>query len=257
MILPFCAVMSPVTKEKRQPKTEAIDCSDALLIYKWTSRLAFLKKATSFLEAHIPVQSAIPTDELRRKEALAVPFPAVREAILNAVAHRDYAAPDGGIIVSVYADRVEIWNSGLLPEGISPSDLKTMSVSRPHNPDMAHVLLIRGYMERVGSGIQRILAAFKQAKLPEPEWKEMGGGIAVILRWQKSGVEINERQKRLLETLRPGEATNMTKYRKEFAKDVKERQARTDLKELVDLGYLWVRGKGRSTEYVRAERELP
>ncbi|MCK4485525.1 MAG: putative DNA binding domain-containing protein [Desulfobacterales bacterium] len=216
-----------------------------------------LKKATSFLEAHIPVQSAIPTDELRRKEAPAVPFPAVREALLNAVAHRDYAAPDGGIIVSVYADRVEIWNSGLLPEGISPSDLKTMSVSRPHNPDMAHVLLIRGYMERVGSGIQRILAAFKQAKLPEPEWKEMGGGIAVILRWQKSGVEINERQKRLLETLRPGEATNMAKYRKEFAKDVKERQARTDLKELVDLGYLWVRGKGRSTEYVRAERELP
>lgn len=216
-----------------------------------------LKKATSFLEAHIPVQSAIPTGELRRKEAPAVPFPAVREALLNAVAHRDYAAPDGGISVSVYADRVEIWNSGLLPEGISPSDLKTMSVSRPHNPDMAHVLLIRGYMERVGSGIQRILAAFKQAKLPEPEWKEMGEGIAVILRWQKSGVEINERQKRLLETLRPGEATNMAKYRKEFAKDVKERQARTDLKELVDLGYLWVRGKGRSTEYVRAERELP
>lgn len=105
-----------------------------------------LKKATVFLEAHVPVQSEIPTDRLHRKEAPAIPFPAVREALLNAVAHRDYASPDGGIIISIYTDRVEIWNSGSLPKGISPSDLKTMSVSRPHNPDMAHVLLIRGYM---------------------------------------------------------------------------------------------------------------
>lgn len=215
-----------------------------------------LKKASSFLEAHIPVQSAIPKHELRREEAPAVPFPAVREVLLNALAHRDYAAPDGGIIMSVYADRLEIWNSGSLPEGISPSDLKTMTVSRPHNPDMAHILLIRGYMERVGSGIQRILTAFRQAKLPEPEWKEMTGGITVVLRWQKLGLEINERQRRLLETLKPGEAINMGKYMKGFAKDVKERQARTDLRELVDLGYLRMRGKGRLTEYVRVQREL-
>jgi predicted HTH transcriptional regulator len=69
-------------------------------------------------------------------------------------------------------------------------------------------------------------------------------------------LEINERQRRLLKTLRPGEATNMTKFRNVFAKEVKERQARMDLKELVDLGYLRARGKGRSTEYVRTEREL-
>jgi predicted HTH transcriptional regulator len=121
---------------------------------------------------------------------------------------------------------------------------------------MAHVFLLRGYIERVGSGIQRILTAFKQAKLPEPEWNEMGGGITVVLRWQKVSLEINERQRSLLKTIRPGEATNMTKYRKEFAKEVKERQTRTDLRELVDLGYLRVRGKGRATEYVRAEREF-
>ncbi|MDY6990688.1 MAG: putative DNA binding domain-containing protein [Thermodesulfobacteriota bacterium] len=215
-----------------------------------------LGKAISFLEAHIPVQSAIPTDELRRKEKPAIPFPAVREALLNALVHRDYAAPDGGVIVSVYADRLEIWNAGSLPDGISPSSLKTITVSRPHNPDMAHVFLLRGYIERVGSGIQRILTAFKQAKLPEPEWKEMGGGITVVLRWQKVSLEINERQRRLLKTLRPGEATNVTTYRNEFGKEIKDRQARKDLKELVDLGYLRIRGKGRSTEYVRAEREL-
>ena len=216
-----------------------------------------LKRATSFLEAHVPVQSAIPTDRLRRKEAPAVPFPAVREALLNAVAHRDYAAPDGGITISVYADRMEIWNSGSLPEGISPSDLKTMSVSRPHNPDMAHVLLIRGYMERVGSGIQRILAAFKLEELPEPEWKEMGRGILVVLRWRKPQVEINERQRTLLKALSPSETVNIAKYRKDYAKEVKERQARSDLRGLVYLGYLQVRGRGRSTEYVRTELDLP
>ena len=93
-------------------------------------------------------------------------------------------------------------------------------------------------------------------KKAKAEWKEMGGGIMVVLRWQKVSLEINERQLRLLKTLRPGEATNMTKYRNEFAKEIKERQARMDLKGLVDLGYLRVRGKGRSTEYVRGEREL-
>ncbi len=84
----------------------------------------------------------------------------------------------------------------------------------------------------------------------------MSGGITVVLRWQKVSLEINERQRKLLKALIPGEATNMTKYRKEFAKEVKERQARTDLKELVGLAYLRVQGKGRSTEYVRTEREV-
>jgi len=216
-----------------------------------------LKKVTSFLQAHVPVQSTIPTDRLHRKETPVVPFPAVREVLVNAVAHRDYAAPDGGIIISVYVDRMEIWNSGSLPEGISPTDLKTMSVSRPHNPDIAHVLLIRGYMERVGSGIQRILAAFKLVELPEPDWKEVGGGILAVLRWQKPQVEINERQRKLLEVLGPGETVNVVSYRKEYAKDVKERQARSDLRELVKLGYLEVRGRGRSTEYVRTKLVLP
>ena len=213
-----------------------------------------LKKAYSFLEANIPVQSAI--KGLYRSDMPAIPSPAVREVILNAVAHRDYAAPNGGIIVSVYSDRVEIWNSGSLPEGISLVDLKTMSISRPNNPDIAHVLLLRGYMERVGSGIQRILTAFKQAKLPEPEWKEIGGGISVVLRWQKPKMEFNQRQRSLLRTLRPGDTINIFEYKTEFAKDIKERQARMDLRKLVDVGYLRMRGRGRSTRYIRTEREL-
>ena len=111
-------------------------------------------------------------------------------------------------------------------------------------------------MERVGSGIQRILAAFRLEELPEPEWKETGGGIMVVLRWLKPQVEINERQRRLLEVLGSGKTVNIAKYMKEYAKDVKERQARSDLRELVDLGYLQVRGRGRSTEYVRTELVL-
>ncbi len=86
--------------------------------------------------------------------------------------------------------------------------------------------------------------------------KEMGGGITVILRWLKASLDINEQQRRLLKNLSLGEAIKMAKYRKEFAEEVKERQARMDLKELVDLGFLKVRGKGRSTEYVRAERDF-
>lgn len=78
----------------------------------------------------------------------------------------------------------------------------------------------------------------------------------MILRWQKAKLEINERQRILLDSLKSGETTNIAAYSKEFANSVKERQARMDLKELVDLGYLRVRGKGRSTEYVRTQKKM-
>lgn len=85
----------------------------------------------------------------------------------------------------------------------------------------------------------------------------MAGGILVLLRWRQLLVEINERQRSLLKALSPGQTVKLANYRKDYAADVKERQARSDLRELVDLGYLQVRGRGRLTEYVRSELDLP
>jgi ATP-dependent DNA helicase RecG len=209
-----------------------------------------LKQAKVFVDSHVPIESSIPTAGLRRREGPAVPSKAVREALLNAVAHRDYAASDGGITVSIYSDRIEVWNSAVLPEGMSATDLPSIRVSRPHNPAIAHVLLICGYMERVGSGIQRILSAFRDAKLPRPEWHELGGGLNLSMRWKSRTDELNERQRRMAEKLAVGDTITLSEYRERYAKEIGERQARTDLRGLVDLGYLRIAGRGRATRYL-------
>jgi len=82
----------------------------------------------------------------RRDESLYPPF-AIREGLLNAYVHRNYSSFSGGIFVSIYPDRPEITNSGTFPEGFTPEKLSTVHISVLRNPDIAHVLYLRGFME--------------------------------------------------------------------------------------------------------------
>jgi ATP-dependent DNA helicase RecG len=90
---------------------------------------------------------------------------------VNAFAHRDYADFAGGIAVHVYPNRLEIWNSGPLPEGITPATLAHGHLSVLRNPDIAHVLYLRGRMEKIGRGSLLILRLCQEAGLPEPKWE--------------------------------------------------------------------------------------
>ena len=180
---------------------------------------------------------------------------------MNALVHRDYAAYSGGLSVALYPNRLEVWNSGALPEGMSPADLKTARVSRPHNPDIAHVFFLRGLVERWGIGTRRIVEECRAAGLPDPRWEEVGGGVrlSLFLRHAESAVldEINPRMAALLETSSPGEHFTSADYAKRFARDVTDRSARADLNRLVELGFLDREGQGRTTRYLRTEVELP
>jgi ATP-dependent DNA helicase RecG len=98
------------------------------------------------------------------------PAEAVREALVNAFAHRDYSSPSGGITVGVFPDRLEIWNSGGLPEGVTVEKLAQGQLSVLRNPDIAHVLYLRGLMERLGRGSVLILNACQKHGLPKPVW---------------------------------------------------------------------------------------
>ena len=121
---------------------------------------------------------------------------------MNALVHRDYSAYSGGLSVSIYPHRLELWNPGRLPEGLYPTDLKTARVSRPHNPDIAHVFFLRGLMERWGIGTRRIVEECRASGLPDPRWEEVGGGIrlTLYLRHAESAVldELNERMEAFL-----------------------------------------------------------
>jgi predicted HTH transcriptional regulator len=100
-------------------------------------------------------------------ESYPMPESALREALLNAVIHRDdaVAAP---IQIRVYGDRLLIWNPGELPEGWSMEKLLGRHPSHPYNPDIANTFFWSGDIEAWGCGIQRIQAACRAAITPEP-----------------------------------------------------------------------------------------
>jgi ATP-dependent DNA helicase RecG len=116
---------------------------------------------------------------LQRIETWPVPMPALREAVLNAVVHRDYAS-GAPIQISVYPDRLMIWNPGELPHDWTVKKLLSKHASIPFNPDVASVFFRAGMIEAWGRGIERILEACREAGTPEPEIGYEATGLWVV-----------------------------------------------------------------------------
>lgn len=183
---------------------------------------------------------------------------ALREGLVNAFAHRDYAGFSGGLTVSVYPDRIEIWNTGRLPEGLKLADLKRNHPSLPPNPDMAQVLYLRGLMERIGRGTQKIISSCVELGARPPLWEDKETGVTLTL-WAAGaapveGHVLNKRQKAFLAAIQVDERIKLADYHDRFAALVSERQARRDLGMLETMGLVRVEGAGPSTTYVRTNR---
>jgi len=217
-----------------------------------------LNEVIDFVGRNVAVTAHFENGRLRRQDRPEYPMHALREGLVNAFAHRDYAGFSGGLSVGIYPSRIEIWNSGRLPEGLTPRDLRRNHPSLPTNPDIAHLLYIRGLMERVGRGTQKILNACKEYGLPGPKWLDRPSGVTLILYSARSSagheISLNERQKGLIENLALGSEITPAEYRKRFASDVSERQGRRDLKELEDLRLIVRKGGGAGTRYQRTNR---
>jgi predicted HTH transcriptional regulator len=99
--------------------------------------------------------------------AYEIPAEVIREAILNAVAHRDYTS-NGSVQVMVFADRVEVWNPGSLPPSLSLAQLRQPHGSIPANPLLAEPLYLTQYIERLGTGTGDMIRRCREAGLPEP-----------------------------------------------------------------------------------------
>jgi ATP-dependent DNA helicase RecG len=124
------------------------------------------------------LKAAISYEGIQRVESYPAPESALRETLLNAVIHRDYAmgAP---IQIRVYADRLRIWNPGELPDQWSQAKLLAPHPSRPFNPDVANVFFRAGEIEAWGRGIQHVLEACRDAHTPEPLFRTDPGEISV------------------------------------------------------------------------------
>ena len=113
------------------------------------------------------LKAAITYEGIQRVEIYPVPESAMREAVLNAIIHKDYAA-GAPVQISVYADRLMVWNPGQLPPSWTVERLKQKHASHPFNPDLANVFFRAGEIEAWGRGIERMMVACRAAGFPEP-----------------------------------------------------------------------------------------
>ncbi|WP_044302183.1 ATP-binding protein, partial [Rhodopirellula sallentina] len=218
-----------------------------------------LDSAMQFLEDHVKVISEVTSSSMERKKASEYPMVALREGIMNAIAHRDYAGFDSGMAISVYPERIEIWNSGRLPEGWTPSRLSRPHPSMPRNPDLCQVLFLRGLVERIGSGTLRILEVCRSSKLPKPRWSSDITGVTLTLFNGKplSTLNLNQRQIELLNALETGQKLKPRDYYSQRGGEASQRHLQRDLSELMAGGWLEKKGKGPSTTYIRTNAPKP
>ena len=160
------------------------------VLYKGTEKVHILDKkdfkenivenidnAILFVKRHTNVQYKI--EGVQREEIPDIPDVALREAIINAVCHRDYFDRSSNVLIEVFDDRVQISNPGGLPSGLKPSEFGLKSVTR--NPLIASLLHRINYIEKVGTGISRIKQAVDENKKSSVEF-EYSSGFSVIFR---------------------------------------------------------------------------
>jgi len=117
-------------------------------------------------------------ESFKREDIPAYPEVAVREVLVNALVHSDYSLTGMRILVSIFSDRMEIQNPGMLPFGITLEDFKA-GVSKVRNRVIARIFRELGLMEEWGSGYKRVLKACDSGGYPKPDWTELGAAIRV------------------------------------------------------------------------------
>lgn len=110
-----------------------------------------------------------------------IPREVVAEAIVNAVAHRDYTS-NGSVQVMLFSDRLEVWNPGRLPPSLTLEKLRVAHGSVPGNPLLAEALYLTKYIERMGTGTRDMIRRCVAAGLPEPEFTITDGFVATVRR---------------------------------------------------------------------------
>jgi len=184
------------------------------------------------------IKAEISYEGIHRVEKYEYPKDAVREALLNAIAHKDYS---GGvpIQISVYSDKIIFWNEGQLPENWTIENLLIKHPSKPYNPDIANALFRSGYIESWGRGTLKMMKECAEAGIPQPLYSYDMSGFFVEFRKDiynekhLKSIDLSDRQiKAVLYVKEKGKITNR-EY--QTLNDVSRETATRDLKGLIDL----------------------
>jgi len=197
--------------------------------------------------------SKIKFEGIHRREILEYPYEALREAIINALIHRNYIGTSS-IQIRIYSDRLVIMNEGKLPPEVPVEKLKTEHLSKPRNTLLADVFYKAGFIESWGRGTIKILEKCQEQGLPEPDFEEEYGVFTVRFyqdKWNEENLKklgLKERQiKAVMHLKEKGKITNK-EYRE--LTGLSDEGARIDLIELSKRNLIQPTGKGRSARYI-------
>lgn len=191
-------------------------------------------EAIRFIQKH--AMMGIEISSARHTERWSIPIEAVREAVINSVVHADYSQIGSLIRVSIFQDRIEIENPGLLPFGITIDDI-TLGVSKLRNRVIGRVFNDLKLIEQWGSGIQRIIAVCKESQLQTPLFEEVGTNFRVtIFTVQNKNPIINGVDKNILDILKDSKGLSTAEVAKLI--DLSVRSTRARLSSLIKRGLI-------------------
>lgn len=210
-----------------------------------------IEQTISFIRQNISKRVIIPENSPKRIEIEEYPSSAIREAVINAVAHRDYYSYDS-IQINIFDDRIEISNPGGLPEGLTREFFGKRSVRR--NPITYRLLRDANYVEGLGTGIPKMINEMRKSGLNDPEFNFEAGFFVVIFKNRKGtfkpieGIQdLNQRQLNAIDFLNQNKTIKAKIYAN--INNVSLPIALKDINELIKFGYFKKVGSYRGAYY--------
>lgn len=189
-----------------------------------------------------------------------IPPDVVREAVVNAIAHRDYTTA-GAVQVSVFADRVEVWNPGALLPPLTLESLRQPHGSIARNPRICEALFLGHYIEKYGTGTLMMIRESLAHALPEPDFAQRGGEFTITVwrDWLTDAVMdelgLNERQRKAIAFVKTNGRITNKEYQGDLA--VSKPTASRDLELLRRIKvFTKVGSTGKGTYYVLSRKGL-
>lgn len=193
-----------------------------------------ITETMEFVKKHIQISLKI--NQLQHAEQWSIPQVAIREALINAVVHADYSQRGAPIRLSIFDDRIEIENPGLLPFTLTVDDI-SQGVSKLRNRVIGRIFHELKYIERWGSGIQRMFASCQESGLQEPKLEEIGTHFRVtIFNTRTYAPQINTLDKSILDLLANGKGYSTQQLAKHI--DISARSTRIHLLKLIERGLI-------------------
>ena len=224
--------------------TKAVEIIDSRFVT--STILENLREAEDFIKKN--TRTAFKMGKLQREEVPEYPPKATREALVNALTHRDYFSRDS-VQINIFDDRIEFINPGGLPAGLTRQLLGTLSIQR--NPVTYRLMRDQKLVEGMATGVPRMREAMNEARLPAPDFKELGSFFRVTLYNSRrmDAAQLNERQKQALAYLEKNPSITSKTYEK--LTSISHPSAVADLNDLIEKEYITRIGKRRGTYYVK------